>query len=412
MTSAAADPAARIRATLDRLAGDMPAIGLAVSGGGDSVALMHVAAEWARGRTIMVATVDHGLRAESAEEARQVARGARLLGLKHATLLWRRETEAGNLMARARDARLRLLAGWAGRNDLSAVALGHTADDQAETLMMRLARGSGIDGLAAMTEWRDAFGMRWLRPMLGCGRAELRDWLRGRGIAWADDPGNENEDFERIRIRKAIEATGLDVPALARAAAHIGEARDALSHYAALAARDADIANGRIILSRRVLGDAPSEIRRRLLVASCRWVTGADYPPRRATAMHALAAVANGSRVTLDGALLDPSGDDLRIGREPAAARRARPLTEDGIWDRRWHVEGLRPGQRVEALGMDALAAVKWRMSGLSRDGAAASPAVRQGDALIAAPLLRAAPPLRLRPVRGAADFRTLVMAH
>ena len=167
MTLPPADPAFCIHAALDRLAGDLPAMGIAVSGGGDSVALMHMVAEWARGRRIMVATVDHGLRPESAAEARQVSRAARALGLPHATLLWQRGTETGNLMANARDARLRLLSGWAQRNNLSAVALGHTADDQAETLLMRLARGSGIDGLASMAEWRDRFGIRWLRPMLG-----------------------------------------------------------------------------------------------------------------------------------------------------------------------------------------------------------------------------------------------------
>ena len=253
MTLAAADPAFRIHAALDRLAADMPALGVAVSGGGDSVALMHMAADWARGRRIMAATVDHGLRPDSAAEARQVGRAARALGLSHATLLWQRGTEAGNLMASARDARLRLLSGWAQRNGLSAVLLGHTADDQAETLLMRLGRGSGIDGLASMAEWRDAFGTRWLRPMLGAGRQELRDWLAARGIGWTDDPSNENEDFDRIRIRKAIAATGLDVAALARAAGHIGEARDALSHYAAHAARDAVIRNGSLTLPRPLI---------------------------------------------------------------------------------------------------------------------------------------------------------------
>lgn len=411
MTLAAADPAFRIHAALDRLAADMPALGVAVSGGGDSVALMHMAADWARGRRIMAATVDHGLRPDSAAEARQVGRAARALGLSHATLLWQRGTEAGNLMASARDARLRLLSGWAQRNGLSAVLLGHTADDQAETLLMRLGRGSGIDGLASMAEWRDAFGTRWLRPMLGAGRQELRDWLAARGIGWTDDPSNENEDFDRIRIRKAIAATGLDVAALARAAGHIGEARDALSHYAAHAARDAVIRNGSLTLPRRPYQDAPAEIRRRLIVAACRWITGADYPPRRNTVLHALNAIATGHRVTLDGALIEPAGDRIRLFREAAAALRA-PGSPGGTWDNRWKISGLKPGQHVAALGMGEVARVKWRLSGLGRDEAAASPAVWEGDRLVAAPLIRAAAPYDLRPLRGAADFHRLVMAH
>lgn len=406
------DPAHPVRAALDRLAGDLPALGVAVSGGGDSIALLHIVRDWSCGRRILVATVDHGLRPESAEEAAQVHRIAKSMGLRHVTLLWRRDTDTGNLMASARDARLRLLSGWAQRNNLAAIALGHTADDQAETLMMRLSRGSGIDGLAAMAEWRDAFGVRWLRPMLGASRAELRDWLRARDIGWLEDPSNEREEFERIRIRKAIAAMDLDIGALARAAAHIGEARDALSHYAALAADDAIIRNGSLILPRRPFSDAPPEIRRRLLVAGCRWVTGADYPPRRATVLHALQAAAAGSRVTLDGTLIEPSGDRIRLYREPAAAQRA-PAAQGDEWDNRWRIDGLRDGQTVTAVGYEALPQLNWRMAGLPRDEAAASPAIHAADGrLLAAPLLRPSPHFRISPLRSREEFRSLVMAH
>ncbi|MBU2957528.1 tRNA lysidine(34) synthetase TilS [Paracoccus sp. 1_MG-2023] len=406
------DVASRIRGALDRLAGDRPALGLAVSGGGDSVTLMRVAAEWAGGRKLMVATVDHGLRSDSGAEAERTARMARALGLPHAILLWKRETQAGNLMAQARDARLRLLSAWAQRNDLPAVALGHTADDLAETLLMRLGRGSGIDGLAAMAEWRDAFGMRWLRPMLGVGRAETRDWLRGQGAEWIDDPTNENTDYERVRTRRAIAALGLDVSGLARSARHISEARQALSDYASLLAKGAEVDRGSLILPRHVLRDSPTDIRRRLLVASCRWVTGADYPPRRATLLHALDALRAQARVTLDGCLVSPmQGDCIRITREAAAASRAMPATE-GVWDRRWRIGTLPEGHHVAALGTAALEGRNWRRSGLLRDEAAASPAIWKGDMVVDAPLLRDDPDDLLRPLRGAADFRSLVKAH
>ena len=404
-------PAPLIRAALDRLAGDLPALGLAVSGGGDSVALMHVAAGWAQGRRIMVATVDHGLRADSAAEAEGVARAARALGLSHATLLWRRDTQTGNLLAQARDARLRLLSGWALRNQLPAVALGHTADDLAETLLMRLARGSGVDGLAAMSEWRDAFEMRWLRPMLGATRADLRDWLRLRAVPWIDDPTNDNSDYDRVRARKAIAALGLQVTGLARSAAHIAEARDALAEHAALVCAEATVDRGAVVLPRGPLRDAPPEIRRRVLVAACRWVTGADYPPRRAAMTHALQAVLAQGRVTLDGAMISPTAGGLRVTREAAAAARA-PDGAEGIWDRRWRVRGLMPGQRVAALGADALTRLPWRDSGLLRDEAAASPAIWQEGALVAAPLVRDQPGVEAVPLRGAADFRRLVKAH
>lgn len=405
------DPAARIRAALDRLAGDMPALGLAVSGGGDSVAMMHVAAEWAQGRRLMVATVDHGLREDSAAEAEAVARAARDLGLSHAVLLWRRDTPVGNLMAQARDARLRLLSGWARRNDLPAVAIGHTADDLAETLVMRLGRGSGVDGLSAMTEWRDAFDMRWLRPLLGCGRAELRSWLGARGIGWIDDPSNDNADYDRVRARQAIAALGLDVGGLARSARHIAEARDALASYAALVADGAQVDRGSLTLPAAALREAPPEIRRRILVAAVRWVTGADYPPRRAAMMHALGAMLAQGRVTLDGAMLSPTGGGLRITREAQAALRTGP-TRAPVWDRRWQVDGLAPDQHVAALGTAPLAQLPWRDSGLLRDEAAASPGIWRGADLVGAPLLRPVAGIRLAPLRGAADFRSLVKAH
>lgn len=411
MNPASSDPESRIRGALDRLAGDLPAFGLAVSGGGDSMALMRIAAQWAKGRQVMVATVDHGLRAESAAEARQVHRAALSLGLNHATLQWQRETEIGNLMASARDARLRLLSGWARRNGLPAVLLGHTRDDLAETLIMRLARGSGIDGLAGMAECREAFDMTWIRPMLTAGRAEIRDWLRARGIGWIDDPSNQNTDFDRIRIRKALAAFQMDIPALARSAEHIRQARDALSYYAALASDSAITRNGALILPRRPFLEAPAEIGRRLLVAGCRWISGADYPPRRTTVLHALDAVLAGSRVTLDGALVEPSGDQVRLGREPAAALRA-PDSDGPVWDNRWNISGLQPGQHIAAVGQNALPGLNWRASGLSRTEAAASPGIWQAGQLIAAPLLRPGGHVRATPLRGASDFRRLVMAH
>lgn len=403
--------AARVRAALDRLAGDMPALGLAVSGGGDSIALLHIAADWAQGRRLMVATVDHGLRDDSGIEAEQVARAARALDLPHAVLLWRRDTQVGNLMAQARDARLRLLSGWARRNDLPAVALGHTADDLAETLVMRLARGSGIDGLAAMAEWRDAFDMRWLRPMLAAGRGDLRAWLTARGIDWIDDPTNDNADYDRVRARQAIAALGLDVGGLARSAGHIADARDALADYALLISADVTVDRGSLVLPRGPLRDAAPEIRRRILVAACRWVTGGDYPPRRATLIHALEAMMAQGRVTLDGAMISSVTTGLRVTREAAAALRAGPCVE-GIWDRRWRIEGLRAGQTVAAVGTEPLPRLSWRDSGLLRDEAAASPAIWQDGRLIAAPLLRHHPGITLEALRGAADFRRLVKAH
>jgi len=402
---------ARVRAALDRLAGDCPRLGIALSGGGDSTALMHLAHGWGRAR-LWAATVDHGLRPGSAEEARAAGRAAAGLGIAHETLRWTRQG-GGNLMAAARDARLRLLAEWAGRHRLGAVLLGHTLDDQAETLLMRLNRGAGLDGLSAMAPRREACGAVWLRPLLETGRAELRQWLASRGLGWADDPSNENEDFERVRMRKAIAALELPAAQLAQSAANLAMARDALCDFAARAAEGAQSRAGSLALPLAAFRDSPAEIRRRLLVAGLRFVGGADYPPRRAPLLHALEALERGARLTLEGVIVEPRGDFLWLIREPAAALRS-PAAWGGaaIWDRRWQVAGLRPAEQVRALGHDPLPGLDWRGAGLMRDEAAASPGIWADRRLVAAPLLRPVPDYRARPLRGLGEFRALLYTH
>ncbi|WP_323716672.1 tRNA lysidine(34) synthetase TilS [Paracoccus aminovorans] len=410
----AAEPGAvetRAHAALDRLARDLPALGIALSGGGDSVALMHLAQGWGRAR-LLAATVDHGLRAGSADEARLAGQAAAALGIPHETLPWHREG-GGNLMAAAREARLRLLADWAGRHGLSAVLLGHTQDDQAETLLMRLARGAGVDGLSGMAARRAAQGTLWLRPLLAISRAELRGWLVARGIGWIDDPSNEREDFLRIRARKALAGLELPLPQLAQSAANLAMARDALAHYAAQAAEGARSRAAGLSLPLPAFLAAPSEIRRRLLVTGLRFVTGGDYPPRRAPVLHALDELAQGRQVTLDGVIARPREGWLQLLRESAASARAAPATGDpAIWDHRWRIRGLAPGQEVRALGHDPLPGLPWRDSGLSRDEAAATPAVWQGEALLAVPLLDPAANVSAEPLRGLPDFRAMLYVH
>uniref|UniRef100_UPI0018EF19EB tRNA lysidine(34) synthetase TilS n=1 Tax=Paracoccus binzhouensis TaxID=2796149 RepID=UPI0018EF19EB len=320
----AADPAAveaRVHAALDRLAGNLPLLGIALSGGGDSTALLHLAHRWGRAR-LWAATVDHGLRPGSAAEARQAGLAAAALGIRHETLTWTR-AGGGNLMAAARQARLRLLADWARRHGLAAVLLGHTLDDQAETLLMRLGRGAGVDGLSAMAETRQACGMTWLRPMLGASRSELRQWLAAHGQGWSEDPSNENADFERVRIRKAIAALDLPLQQLGQSAANLAMARDALQEFAAQVAEGAEARAGSLVLPLSRFLAAPTEIRRRLLVAGLRFVTGAAYPPRREPVLQALATLAEGGRLTLDGVIAEARGGVLRLIREPAAAARS-----------------------------------------------------------------------------------------
>lgn len=209
-------------------------LGLAVSGGPDSLALLLLAHAALPGR-VEAATVDHGLRPESADEAAEVAQVCEELGVPHAAL--KVDVAAGNIQAEARMARYAALAQWVGERSLAALATGHQADDQAETLLMRLNRASGVAGLAGARARGNVPGtaISLLRPLLDWRRAELAEVVRAAGLVAVEDPSNANDRFDRVRIRKALADTDwLDVSAIARSAAHIAEADAALDWMAAL----------------------------------------------------------------------------------------------------------------------------------------------------------------------------------
>lgn len=368
------------------------ALGVAVSGGGDSMALLHLAAAWARtqGTRIAAATVDHGLRPASAAEAAQVAQVCAGLGVPHDTLRWQGWDGTGNLQAAARDARRALLDDWRARRGLDAVLLAHTADDQAETVLMRLARGSGVDGLSGMVAADGAF----LRPLLPLRRAALRDWLRARGIAWIEDPSNDDPRFDRVRARQMLDLLaplGLTVDRLTDTAAHMARARAALRQAAAdLAARAVRAEGGDLILPAPLL--EPGELEGRILSAAIRWIGATPYRPRHDALTAAAAALRQGQARTLSGVAMRPEGQGARLSREPAAV--APPVATQGAvtWDGRWHVAPLAPPGpgpwQVGALGAAGLAQLPdWRAAGLPRRSLLASPAVWQGDRLVSAPL-------------------------
>lgn len=224
-------------------------LGLAVSGGPDSIALLLLAHRALPGR-IAVASIDHGLRAEAAGEVALVERIAGERGIPFTPLAVR--LAPGNVQAQARTARYSALARWAQETGLGAIATAHHADDQAETLLMRLNRGSGLAGLAGVRAQGSLgdTGIALLRPLLGWRKAELARIVTAAGITPALDPSNSNPDFDRARLRAQMaEADWLDVDKIAASAAHLGEAWQALSWYAELdwhemVMRDADAPGG------------------------------------------------------------------------------------------------------------------------------------------------------------------------
>lgn len=213
----------------------LPAIVLAVSGGPDSVALMWLAARWRRtlkkAPHLVAVTVDHGLREEAAREARDVKRLAKSLRVEHRTVRWTGPKPSAGLPSAARDARYQLLARAAERLGASHIFTAHTRDDQAETVIMRLSRGSGLAGLAAMARQSDRDGVVLVRPFLDVPKSRLVATLEKAGVTFADDPTNRDPRFTRPRLRAlmpALAAEGADARGLARLASRLARANAAL----------------------------------------------------------------------------------------------------------------------------------------------------------------------------------------
>ena len=326
-----------------------PALVLAVSGGPDSVALMWLAARWRRGLAhgplLTIVTVDHGLRAEAAREAREVRRLATGLGLTHRTLRWRGAKPKTGLPAVAREARYRLLAEAARKAGASHVLTAHTRDDQAETLLMRMLRGSGLAGLSAMARLTERDGVVLARPLLDVPKSQLIATLKRAKIGFADDPTNRDTAFTRPRLRALLPqlaAEGGDSRSLARLAARLSRANaavevltDGAERFLQLRARgDAPQAGGRSFEA-EAFALLPEEVRLRLLLRAVN-ALGHEGPAELGkveTLLVALdQAVAAGPRAaahgrailkqTLAGALISLAGGRISIA--PAPARRSK----------------------------------------------------------------------------------------
>jgi|1186.fasta_scaffold17234_2 tRNA(Ile)-lysidine synthase len=315
----------RFSRDLDALAPPGARIGIAVSGGPDSLALLLLAA-CARPGKIEAATLDHALRPGSREEAEMVADVCMHLGVPHAilTAVWDNKP-ATAIQERARDERYRLLAQWATERKLDAVATAHHLDDQAETLLMRLGRGSGARGLASMRPLAIVpdSDVPLLRPLLGWRRSELQRICAGAGLDPARDPSNDDEQFERIRVRRALaEADWLDPQALACSAANLAEAEAALEWAAEQEWARAVVSGEAEILYRPT--DAPREIQRRIISRAVSQLAtegdGADLRGREVDRL--LSVLGRGGKSTLRGVLCS-GGESWRFVPAP---NRTRPV--------------------------------------------------------------------------------------
>ena len=388
--------------------------GFAVSGGSDSLGMLLLLAPalQARGTRIEVVTVDHQLRPAAALEARFVGEICARHGWPHRILHWQHDGQ-GNLSKAAREGRYRLMADWAKARGLEAVLLGHTQDDQAETFLMRLSRGAGVDGLSAMALARRDQGITWLRPLLGVSRAELRAVLTGLGQAWCDDPSNEDRNYERVRWRQAmadLAALGLTPEVIAQSAARLRRARSTLAGLAA----DVPVTtlHGSAVIARAAFAPLVEETQERLLSQAIRWVAGQDYPPRGPALAKAVAVARGRGRFGCHGALVIAGREAVVVTRESRAVGHLRSPT-DALWDGRWRVDGPHdPALHIAPLGEHGLRILAQTLeiapdlAHLPRAAWAVTPAVWRGTALVAAPALGLGQGWSAQMVKEFATFR------
>lgn len=354
--------AARLFAALDAF----PVLLLAVSGGPDSTALMWLAARWrdglARGPRLVAVTIDHGLREESAREARAVKRLASKLMVEHRTLRWIGRKPKTGIQEAARNARYHLLAAAARKIGAEQILLGHTLDDQAETVLFRLVRGSGVSGLAGMRRFAPVPGpvskaASLVRPLLGVTKARLIATLKAAQVPYADDPSNRNADFTRVRLRAtmpALSREGLTPERLALLARRVGRIEialyetlnDALQRIAPGPWSD----EGPVIMDMAAFARLPEEIGLRLLGRLIHR-TGNEGPVELGklevlyeSLCAPIDATMDGSnprrfRRTLAGAMITLSGTKLTVerapsrqtGTKPRKSGPKRPFTRQGL---------------------------------------------------------------------------------
>ncbi|MDG6095365.1 tRNA lysidine(34) synthetase TilS [Acetobacter sp. AN02] len=367
---------------------------LAVSGGGDSMALAWLASRWRR--NLLALIVDHGLRPESAEEARLTARRLGELNIPSRILTLSGLLPGPGIAARARRARYEALFRACREAGATSLLLGHQADDQAETVVIRQETHSGPDGLAAMAVVSWGADVRLVRPLLGESRAGLRDLLRAAGVSWEDDPSNENRAAARVRIRQDICGTDRR-DGLLRLAREAGAVRQ--DHAAGLAEELACIATfyaeGWVRLER--LPSPPA------MAALIRTLGGHVYPPPREAVDRLLASAgpaSAGRGATLAGLCLRCFPAGLFLFREVAAMAGACPARNGALWDGRFVLRTQTPcppGLEIRAAGTGL---ARRERCGLPALLCATLPALWSGACRVAVPHLDLRTDEALRDVR------------
>ncbi len=310
-----------------------PSVAVAVSGGSDSMALALLMDRWCRDRggRVIAITVDHGLRPESATEAAQVGDWLAARSIEHHVLTWRGVKPKTGIQKAARSARYRLILDWAREHGVLHVALAHQLEDQAETFLMRLSRGSGLDGLASMPAVTFLPAARLLRPLLCLPRARLRATLQSAHQTWIEDPSNEDIRYGRVRTRKLLgilPSEGVTASGLAQTANALAALRERLESATddALARTLSVHPAGHAEIARRDIHKMPLELRRRMIARLSAALGGAAYAPRqeKAERLAILLADPHWRGGTLGGCQYKVKGDLIAVYPDPRRFRRGK----------------------------------------------------------------------------------------
>lgn len=342
-----------------------PHIAAAVSGGADSMALALLTDAWARahGGNVTALIIDHGLRPESAAEAGQTASRLAARGIRSEILVWRGGKPKTGVQAAARQARYELLDDWCRWHGVLHLAVAHHAGDQMETFMMRLRRGSGPDGLAAMAPVRELGACRLLRPVLQFPKARLEATLTSAGVAWVEDPSNRDPKYARTVIRRELAATAVDRDEIGIATHRFARARHALEAVTAewLARHAALDPAGYLTFPRNAWHVAADEVRLRVLSRAARAIGGKAYAPDLRALERLAAKLEGGQGATLGLARFDVAPDRIGVYRE---ARHLPPpcVLGAGIsrWDDRFAVSVPAQKAGVAVLSWSAALAGNW----------------------------------------------------
>lgn len=382
-------------------------LAVAVSGGPDSLCLALLAAE---SRDVVCLIVDHGLRKESSEEATRTVELLVSHGVRAERLEWKAVKPAANVQAEAREARYELMGDWCQQNGVRYLLTAHHQDDQAETLLLRLARGSGVYGLAAMAPARQILvngeAITLIRPLLAFPKARLKQTLVDRGVAWVEDPSNKAEQYDRVKVRKFLAnppLEGFRTERLAATAARLRRTRNALEFYEKewLKACVTSLDDGSLLFDAGAMESAPEEIVLRGLSSMLRYVSGAHYVPRAEKLQRLVKAILSHGfeGYTLYGVQIAPSGESgLVFFRELRAAEGRISAADGNCWDNRFEISARSDiaGLEIGPLGQKGWEQViqKWpevRDIALPHVAKLAWPVVYDGENIIAIPHLKVA---------------------